>query len=170
MSYYDTLKVQPEATLFQMLDDVPAGMLGLSGSDQGFQPMTHFPDPKAGLIWFIASTETDLVKRLGSGTEAEYIFATNDHEGHAYLHGRLNQIDDPFQLDALWTLSVADWFKDGRRDPTIALLRFVPMLAQIWVADGSAVKFWAEVLLSDVDRGQKPDIGVKATIRFPIMA
>jgi general stress protein 26 len=54
----------PEAALFDQLDDVRTGMLGIDGSDQHMQPMTHFADRDDKMIRFITARTTDLAKAL----------------------------------------------------------------------------------------------------------
>jgi len=167
MAHPDTLAQAPRAALFDMLGGVRAGMLGLSAAGDGSRPMTHFPDPLAGVIWFISSTETDLVQSLGMGEEAEYIVISEDHDIHSSLRGKLYQVHDDARLDALWSPIVGAWFEGGREDPRVALLRFDPEVATLWASSTSALKLGFEMIRGDVDPNYQPDLGVKATVRFP---
>jgi general stress protein 26 len=40
-------------------------------------------------------------------------------------------------VDKLWSPFVAAWFKGGKDDPNLQLLRFEPERAQIWLNDHS---------------------------------
>ncbi|TAG29937.1 MAG: hypothetical protein EAZ40_02035 [Rhodobacterales bacterium] len=126
MSIQDTLSTSPRDALFEVLDGVRAGMLGLLGGGDGLQPMTHFPDAEAGVIWFISSTETDLVQSLGLGEDAQYVVISTDHDAHVSLRGKLYHVQDSTKLDALWGPFVSAWFEGGRADPRVALLRLDP--------------------------------------------
>jgi general stress protein 26 len=170
MSIQDTLSTNPREALFEVLDGVRAGMLGLSGGGDGLQPMTHFPDAETGVIWFISSTETDLVQSLGLGEDAQYVVISTDHDAHVSLRGKLHHVHDDAKLDALWGPFVSAWFEGGREDPHVALLRLDPEVAEIWASSSSTLKIGFEVIRANLDAGHQPDIGAKATVRFAAAA
>jgi general stress protein 26 len=170
MSVQDDVTANPRLAVFATLDGVRSGMLGLSSGGDGAQPMTHFADEEAGAIWFISSTDTDLVQSLGMGEDAEYIVISKDHDVHISLRGKLYHLHNKAKLDALWNPVVSAWFEGGREDPRVALLRFDPEVANIWASSSSALKFGFEILRSHVEPGHTPDVGVKATVKFPIAA
>ena len=167
MTMQDDVTADPRGTVFAVLDAVREGMLGLTAAGDGLQPMTHFPDAVAGRIWFISSTETALVDSLGLGEDADYAVISDDHDVHISLRGKLYQLHDQAKLDALWNPIVAAWFKGGRKDPHIALLRFDPEVADIWASSASTLKFGFEVIRANIDPTHLPDIEIKATVRFP---
>ncbi len=167
MTIQDDVASDPRGALFDVLDGVRAGMLGLSGGGQGFQPMSHFPDAASGLIWFISSTETDLVQSLGMGEDADYVVISEDHDAHVSLRGKLYHLHDDAKLAALWSPVVAAWFEGGKDDPRVALLRFDPEVAELWASSTSTLKFGFEIVRASLDPAHQPDIGVKATVRFP---
>jgi general stress protein 26 len=167
MSLQDKVATDPRGAVFDALDGVRAGMLGLTAGCDGFQPMTHFPDRASGTIWFISSTDTALVQSLGMGEDADYIVISEDHDLHASLRGKLYQLHDDAKLEELWSPVVAAWFEGGRKDPRVALLRFDPAVAEVWASSTSSLKFGLEIVRATLDPGHQPDIGVKATVRFP---
>jgi len=154
------------AALFDLLDDVRTGMLGLTGSGQGSQPMTHFPDRAAGLIWFISSSRTDLVQSLDHGEDVEYVVIARDQATHASIRGKLYQISDDGKLEELWSPMVAVWF-DGPEDPTIALLRFDPEQAELWQSTASSLRLGFEIVRANLDGDHVPDVGQRSTVHFP---
>lgn len=167
MTIQSDVATDPRSALFDVLDSVRAGMLGLTGGGAGFQPMTHFPDPAAGVIWFISSTDTALVQSLGMGEDADYVVISDGHEFHASLRGKLYQLHNDAKLDALWSPVIAAWFEGGRTDPRVALLRFDPEVADIWASSASTLKFGFEIIRATLDPSHQPDIGIKTTVRFP---
>ncbi len=170
MSIQDDVTADPRSATFEVLEGVRAGMLGLTGGGDGFQPMTHFADAEAGLIWFISSTETAIVESLGMGEDAEYVVISEDHDVHISLRGKLYHLHDDAKLDELWSPVIGAWFEGGREDPRVALLRFEPEVADIWASSTSSLKFGFEIIRANLDPEHQPDIGVKATVRFPTAA
>lgn len=115
-------------------------MLGLSGIDEGHsKPMTAIPDGDEddGPFWFFTAKDVDLVKALGPGKPAIAHFASKGHELFATIHGELIRSNDREAINRLWNPFIAAWFKDGKDDPQLQLLRFVPDRAQIWLNDNS---------------------------------
>ena len=166
MTIQNDVASDPRGAVFDVLGSVRAGMLGLTAAGDGFQPMTHFPEPASGRIWFISSTDTALVQSLGMGEDADYIVISDDHDFHASLRGKLYHLQDDAKLDELWSPIVAAWFEAGRQDPRVALLRFDPEVADVWASSISTLKFGFEIIRSTLDPEHQPDIGVKATVRF----
>lgn len=166
MDASDQLLRDPRKALFDLLDDVRAGMLGLTAAGQGLQPMTHFPDRAAGIIWFISSTDTDLVQGVDQGEDADYVATSRDQSAHASLRGKLYQVRNDEKLDALWSPMVGAWFA-GRDDPKIALLRFDPETADLWQSTASAPRFGFEMVRATLDSDHRPDLGARATVTFP---
>jgi general stress protein 26 len=115
-------------------------MLGLAGVDEGHaQPMTALveDDRDAGPIWIFSARNVDLVKALGPGGKAVAHFASKDHELFASVHGELVPDDDRAAIDRLWNPFVAAWYRGGKDDPELRLLRFDPEWAQVWLNENS---------------------------------
>jgi general stress protein 26 len=115
-------------------------MLGLAGVDEGHaQPMTAMMDPEEnrGPIWIFSARDVDLVKALNGGKSAIAHFVAKDHDLFATIHGKLIPDNDREMIDHLWNRFVAAWYKGGRADPKLQLLRFDPDRAQIWLNENS---------------------------------
>lgn len=115
-------------------------MLGLSGVEEGHaQPMTAQldGDKESGPIWFFTAKDTDLVRAMGQDHRAVAHFVSKDHDLFASLHGELVLDNDRATLDRLWNRFVAAWYKGGKDDPNLQLIRLDPERAQIWLNEHS---------------------------------
>ena len=115
-------------------------MLGLPGVEGGHShPMTAQvgTDEGPGLVWFFSSRDTDFVRHLGSGGHAVAHFAAKGHELFASLDGILVPYNDRDMIERLWNPFVAAWYKEGKTDPTLQLLRLEPRRLQVWLNEGS---------------------------------
>jgi len=153
--------------LWSQLEKGFASMLRIEGSDQHPQPMSHFADRDAGVIWFITSSQTDLAQAIGNGVDAGMTFISKSQDYHASLKGRLEIVEDDAKLDELWSIPVAAWFEHGREDPSIRLLRFRPAEAAIWASDANRLLVGLKMLRAGTTEGaDAPDIGVHRIIEF----
>lgn len=156
----DTKKAErhPEDLLWEQLDDVRAGMLGVEGSHDHMQPMTHQIDRENGKLWFFSSRATDLVRQLGTkGQMAHFCIISKPQDFHACIAGRLVENKDQEKVDAYWSDVVAAWFKD-KNDPDMTLLEFGLDNAAIWASTRNPVKFAWEIQRSK-NSDRMPDVG-----------
>src|SRR5262249_1717424 len=107
-------------------------MLGLAGADEGHsQPMTAQLDGDSGTIWIFTAKDTAIVRDIGQGHAAVAHFASKGHELFASIEGTITpDNNNRAVIDRLWNTFVAAWFKGGKDDPKLQLLRFEPDHAQ----------------------------------------
>jgi general stress protein 26 len=129
-------------------------MLGLDGVEDGHaRPMTaQLEYENHGPIWFFTVKDNTLVQKLGKGNRAIATFASKGHDLFATIHGTVHLDNDRAVIDRLWNRFVAAWYKGGKDDPKLALLRLDPERAEIW---GDASSFVAGIkLLLGIDPKQ----------------
>jgi len=107
------------------------------------RPMTSQLDSEEdrGPIWFFTSTDSDLAEGK-AGEAASFTFVDKGHGLWANVRGTLTQNNDRAVIDRLWSPFVAAWYKGGKDDPTLALMRFDPADAKIWF---DANTLWAGI-------------------------
>ncbi|MBM7068104.1 pyridoxamine 5'-phosphate oxidase family protein [Actibacterium sp. 188UL27-1] len=152
--------------LFDQLDDIHAGMLGVIGSGQHYQPMAPYMDRDAGQIWFITSRETDLAHAANVGADAHFNVTGKDHDYHACLKGTLRPVVNPAKLDEVWSRVAAAFFDGGKDDPNILLLCLDLQDAAIWSSTGSGVVFALEILRANLSETHRPDIGTHRVVSW----
>ncbi|MEQ7872729.1 pyridoxamine 5'-phosphate oxidase family protein [Sphingomonas sp. ASV193] len=157
----------PETRLKQQfwkeLHDDRTVMLGLEGvEDDRTRPMTAQVDvpegaskEDGGTIYFFASRSEGIGADLDEGAKAVATFVSKGHGLFASIHGTLADATDPALVEKLWNPFVASWYKDGKTDPELILIRFDAREAQIWeAATGATLKAAALKWLFDKDPGK----------------
>jgi general stress protein 26 len=134
-------------------------MLGLIGESDGhMRPMTAQVEDGSNTLWFFSATDTAMVKKLKRNSRATAAFVSKGHDVYATLNGRIALDKDPEMIDRLWNRYVAAWYKKGKDDPKLALLRFEPEEAEIW-KDGSSLVAGIRLLLgSDPKKDYKKNV------------
>ncbi|SDX13301.1 pyridoxamine 5'-phosphate oxidase family protein [Litoreibacter albidus] len=169
MADTDRTETDARGQLFDQLDDIRAGMLGVEGSGQHMQPMTHYFDRDTGELWFITSTDTDLVRAVGQGSTAHFCVQSTSQDYYACLSGPIHQSQDEAKLDEIWTAVAAAFFEDGREDKKICLLHMPLREAAIWSSPGNPLMFGFEVLRANMGDGTA-DAGTHKVINFAAAA
>lgn len=158
---------------WKAINDSPFMMLGLEGvEDDHTRPMSAQIDgpedgdkDDGGQIYFFASKSDGVGKSVTSASRAVATFAAKDHMIFAHVHGSLAESTDRAVIDRLWNPSVAAWYKDGKDDPDLRLLRFDTEHATIWeAAKGSPLKAAALTALFNVDPGKEHSQEHKADV------
>ncbi|MEY1556374.1 pyridoxamine 5'-phosphate oxidase family protein [Yoonia sp. R2331] len=153
--------------LWRQLEQSRIVMLSVPDSGQHPQPMSHFAHRKDGAIWFITSADTDLAMAVGAGADGMLTLATSSEDYQASLKGRLSFETDPDKLDEIWTPLAGAWFENGRQDPKIRLLKFVPSEAAVWASETNAILLGLKLLRANMtEGGAAPDVGVHHVFRF----
>jgi len=158
----------PEVTLrkkfWKELGDSPFIMLGLKGvEDDRTRPMTAQIDvpedgdkDDGGQIYFFGTKSDGVGQAVTSSSRAVATFASKGHDLFAHIHGTLVASDDRQVIERLWNPSIAAWYKDGKNDPDLQLLRFDTESADVWeAAAGATLKAAALKALFDVDPGKE---------------
>ena len=158
---------------WEAMDDSPFIMLGLKGvEDDRTRPMSAQIDiPKGGEkyaggpIYFFASKTDGVGADIGNGSRAVATFASKDHKLFAHIHGTLVPSQDREVMERMWNPIIASWYKDGKDDPDLLLLRFDTERADMWEANaGATLKAAALKALFDIDPGKEHSNEHKATV------
>ena len=92
----------PARQLWDEINAVHAGMLGLEGLHMHMQPMAPHADPKTNTIWFFTKKDADLVQSIKPGSRAHFCVVGKEHDYHACLSGVLEVREDKAKLDEYW--------------------------------------------------------------------
>ena len=150
-------------------------MLGLQDvEDSRTRPMTaqiDVPDggdkENGGPLYFFASRTEHLVTAMGQSHRAVATYAAKGHKLFAHIHGTLVPANDRGVVDRLWNPIIASWYKDGKDDPDLALIRFDADEANIWKAEtGATLKAAAMKALFDVDPGKDHEKDNRADVKL----
>jgi general stress protein 26 len=156
---------QPEKQLWEQLDKVRAGMLGIEGSHSHMQPMAHQADKDGrARLWFFTSRESDLFRELGDGHHAHFCVIGKEQDYHACLMGDLHENRDRAKIDEYWNDHVAAWWS-SKNDPDIALLEFDLLDAAIWASTKNPIRYAWEIQAAK-DSEKEPDLGARAHVDF----
>jgi len=169
----------PEVTLrkkfWKELDDSPFIMLGLKGvEDDRTRPMTAQIDvpedgdkDDGGQIYFFASKTDGVGQAVKDRSRAVATFSGKGHGLFAHIHGTLVPSDDKSVIERLWNPFVASWYRDGKDDPNLQLLRFDTDSADVWEATpGATLKAAALKTLFNVDPGKEHSAEHQAKVQI----
>jgi general stress protein 26 len=77
------------------------------------------------------------------------------------VHGEVTLSEDPAAIGHFWSEEVARWYPHGQNDPDLALLRFAPSSARIWLPSTGA-----EPTLFGLGRDHEMPRDIRADVRL----
>jgi general stress protein 26 len=134
-------------------------MLGLAGVEDGHtRPMTAQIENDRGPIWFFTAKDHAIVQNLSRSHRAIATFASKGHDLFATVHGNLSVDNNRATIERLWNPFIAAWFKGGKDDPKLALLRLDAERAEIWLDEPSVVAGFKMLLGVDPKQDYKDKV------------
>lgn len=161
---------EPANQLWDEIEAVHAGMLGIDGAYMHMQPMAPYVDRSTNTIWFFTKTDSEIAQEIRPGSRAHFCLVGKNHDYHACLSGLIETRADRAKIDQYWSSLVAAWYENGKDDPRLTMLALHVDDAEIWASTGNTLKFGWEIARANLDDGHMPDVGVKQHIIFEARA
>ncbi|GLR47962.1 pyridoxamine 5'-phosphate oxidase family protein [Sphingomonas astaxanthinifaciens] len=140
----------------------PFVMIGLQGvEDSRTRPWTaqvNWQDEDelkhGGDIYFFGAKSEAIVKGLAENNRVVCTYASKGHGLFASIHGTLSLVEDRALIEKFWNPIIASWYKGGKDDPDLALLRLDTSKAEIWKAEAGSTLVAAALKLLGRDPGK----------------
>ena len=101
------------------------------------RPMSAVHVCDQGNIWFFDQKNSDKNKEIEQDPKVQLFFAHPGKGSYMVVNGEASIVIDQQKIDELWNPIVGIWFKDGKDDPNIALIKVAPKSAYFWDTDGN---------------------------------
>ena len=151
-----------KALFWKELASSPFVMIGLQGvEDSRTRPWTAQIDADdsaskedGGTIYFFGAKSEALVQGMAQSHRAVATYVSKGHDLFAHIHGTLEAVSDRALVDKLWNPIIASWYKEGKDDPDLQLVRFDTSKAEIWKAEAGSTLVAAALKMLGRDPGK----------------
>jgi general stress protein 26 len=113
------------------------------------RPMSAIKVCDQGNIWFFSDKNSDKNKAIASNKNVQLFFSHPGKSSYLVVDGEAEILFDKTKIEELWTPIAKIWFKDGKDDPDISIIKVTPTNAYYWDTDGNRMvnflKFVASV-------------------------
>ena len=146
----------------QMIEGIAIAMLTTVESDGALasRPMAPLEMDASGAFWFFTDLRSSKVDRL---QVANLTFTDTSRGTYVSMSGHGAIDTDRSHIERLWTPMAKPWFPDGPSSPSLALLKFVPNVADYWDASNSRM-VRAFSMLASVITGKPVAMGEHGTL------
>lgn len=85
-----------------------------------------------GDLWFFTSDDSGKVAEIEADSDVNLAYAEPKDSRYISVSGKAQIVQDRAKIDELWNPALKAWFKGGKDDPSIALLRVSVTEAEYW--------------------------------------
>ncbi len=101
------------------------------------RPMAAIKVCDQGNIWFFSEKNSDKNEAISKDKNVQLFFSHPAKNSYLVVNGAAEIILDKTKIDELWSPAAKIWFKDGKEDPNISIVKVTPSTAYYWDTDGN---------------------------------
>ena len=114
------------------------------------RPMSVIKVCDQGNIWFFSEKNSDKNKAILNDKNVQLFFSHPAKSSYLVVNGEAEIILDKTKIEELWTPVAKIWFKEGKDDPNISIIKVTPTTAYYWDTDGNKMINFIKMLASIV--------------------
>lgn len=128
------------------------------------RPMTANEVDDEGNLWFFSGIDSDKNREIKDDKHVQLFFSHPGKNSYLVVNGEAEITTNQSKIEELWSPIVKIWFKEGKHDPNISILKVVPKNAYYWDVEGSKMINFFKMVAS-VATGTSFINGTEGTIR-----
>jgi general stress protein 26 len=114
------------------------------------RPMTAIKVCDQGNIWFFSEKSSGINQAIASDKNVQLFFSHPEKNSYLVVNGASEIILDKTKIEELWTPIAKIWFKEGKDDPNISIIKVTPTTAYYWDTDGNKMINFLKMVASVV--------------------
>jgi general stress protein 26 len=96
------------------------------------RPMSTQRVDDEGNFWFLSSDDSDKNSEIMDDSQVQLFYSNPAKSEYMTVYGRASVSRDKNKIDELWTSIAKAWFKAGKDDPRITVIKIKPEEAYYW--------------------------------------
>jgi general stress protein 26 len=118
-----------------------------------------------GNIWFYSDINSDKNREIKQDNKVQLFFSHPDKNSYMVVNGIAEIILDKKIIEDLWNPMAKIWFKDGKDDPNLSVVKVAPTSAYYWDMEGNKMINIFKMVASVVT-GSKPVLGTQGELNI----
>jgi len=128
------------------------------------RPMATQDVDDDGNIWFLSGKSSDKNKDIAADPRVQLFYANNSGYEYLSVYGTASITTDRKKIEEHWTEMAKAWFKDGKDDPELTVVKVKPEAAYYWDTKSNKLVSLIKIMTSVVT-GKSSDNGVEGKLR-----
>ena len=114
------------------------------------RPMSALKVCDQGNIWFFSEKGSAKNNAIANDRNVQLFFSHPAKGSYLVVNGEAEIILDQTKIDELWTPVAKIWFKEGKEDPSISIIKVTPVTAYYWDTEGNRMINFLKMVASVV--------------------
>ncbi|WP_192346906.1 pyridoxamine 5'-phosphate oxidase family protein [Algoriphagus sp. Y33] len=127
------------------------------------RPMSVQKTDEAGNLWFLSAKDSMKNMEIAADTDVTLYFQGSSHSDFLELNGHALITYDQAKIEELWDPTVKAWFTEGKNDPRISVIQFVPDSGYYWDNKHGNTVAGIKILISAIS-GKTMDDSIEGTL------
>ena len=128
------------------------------------RPMSAMDTDEDGNLWFFSAKSSVKNKHIQEDDRVQLFFSHPGSSEFISIYGTASITRDKDKIEKYWTPIVKAWFKDGKDDAEVTLIKVAPEEAYYWDTKNNKAISMLKILTSVVT-GTTMDDGVEGTLK-----
>jgi general stress protein 26 len=96
------------------------------------RPMATQEVDEEGNIWFMSDRNSDKNQEIDNDDKVQLFYSHTGNYEYLSIFGRAEIVNARTKIEELWTPMAKTWFREGKDDPNISLIKVIPEDAYYW--------------------------------------
>ena len=137
----------------------------LSKTPLNGRPMATQEVDDDGGIWFMSDKNSDKNREVKKDGRVQLFYSTTGNYEYLSIYGKAEIVNDRSKIEELWTQMAKTWFKEGKDDPNISLIKVTPEDAYYWDTKNNKMVSLIKFAMGAIGITPKDDGGIEGNLR-----
>lgn len=129
------------------------------------RPMATQEVDEEGNIWFMSHRSSDKNKEIDNDNKVQLFYSHTGSYEYLSIFGRAEIVNDRSKIEELWSPMAKTWFKEGKEDPNISLIKVTPEDAYYWDTKNNKMVSLIKFAMGAMGITPKNDGGVEGRLK-----
>ena len=129
------------------------------------RPMATQEVDEEGNIWFMSDRSSDKNKEIDNDNKVQLFYSHTSNYEYLSIFGRAEIVNDRSKIEELWTPMAKTWFKEGKEDANISLIKVIPEDAYYWDTKNNKMVSLVKFAMGAIGVTPKDDGGIEGKLK-----
>ena len=129
------------------------------------RPMATQEVDEEGNIWFMSDRNSDKNRHIEEDEQVQLFYSHTNNYEYLSIFGRAEIVNDRSKIEKLWTPMAKTWFKEGKDDPNISLIKVIPEDAYYWDTKNNKMVSLIKFAMGAIGITPKDDGGIEGKLK-----
>jgi general stress protein 26 len=151
-------EIAKDANICMMITD-------LSTLPLNSRPMATQEVDEEGNIWFMSGKDSEKNRDIKKDEQVQLLYSHTGNYEYLSIYGHAEIVNDRAKIEELWTPMAKTWFKEGKDDPNISLIKVVPEDAYYWDTKNNKMVSLIKFAMGAMGITPKDDGGIEGKLK-----